>query len=215
MRNATAVFGYRDYTLLWCILLTNGIGSWLRILGTAQWLLDDTDSAWLVGAIGLVQLVVQTPSLLWGGTLADRIDRKRLIVVSNGVTASALLGLGALHIAGELTPLWVYLGIALTAMSYVLASPARSALIPMVIPERLLLQAASIDTASQNAAAIAGPLVFAAVATTLGLDAVFLLGGGLFGVAALTALGLRVSGSGVEHTRFLSLHPRPSPCAIG
>jgi MFS family permease len=199
MRNTTELFGHRDYTLLWITLLAGGIGSWLRILGTAQWLLDDTDSAWLVGAIGLVQLVVQTPTLLWAGTLADRVDRKRLITIANGLTAASLLALGILHLTGQLTPVWVYLGIALTAMSQVLANPARAALVPMVVPERLLLPAASMDTASHNAAAIIGPLSFAAIATAFGLDAVFLVGGGMFVVASLMPLMVRVSGHAEGH----------------
>lgn len=194
MNNALEVFRHRDYSLLWVILIASGIGSWLRILGSAQWLLDHTNSAWLVGAIGLVQLVVQTPALLWGGTLADRIDRKKLMAASHLTSFGVLAALAALELTDQLTPAWVYLGIALTAMSQVVASPARSALIPIIMPERLLLPAASIDTASMNAGAIIGPLVFAGVAATVGLDAVFLLGGILFLLAALPPLALRVEG---------------------
>ena len=194
MNNALEVFRHRDYSLLWVILITSGMGSWLRILGTAQWLLDQTNSAWLVGAIGLVQLIVQTPALLWGGTLADRIDRKKLIAASHITSFAVLAALAGLELTDQLTPGWVYLGIALTAMSQVVASPARSALIPIIMPERLLLPAASIDTASMNAGAIIGPLIFAGVAATIGLDAVFLLGGILFLLAALPALLLTVEG---------------------
>ena len=85
-RSSRSIFLYRDYTLLWVILMASSIGSWLRILGTAQWLLGDTNSAWLVGVIGFVQLVVQTPALLWGGALADRLDRKQLMVLSHALT---------------------------------------------------------------------------------------------------------------------------------
>ena len=69
-------FLYRDYRMLWVAMFTGTMAVWLRILATAQWLLDETGSAVLVGLIGVVQLVVQIPALLWGGTLADRIDRE-------------------------------------------------------------------------------------------------------------------------------------------
>ena len=68
------------------------IAVWLRILSTAQWLYDETGSAALVGAIGVVQLLVQIPALLWGGALADRIDRKRLMMLANGMTLVGMLG---------------------------------------------------------------------------------------------------------------------------
>jgi len=192
-------FSYRDYRFLWGAMVTGSVVVWLRILGTAQWLLDETGSAVLVGLIGVVQLVVQVPALLWGGALADRIDRKRLMALANAVTGAALLLLGLLNSQELLTPAMVYLGIALTAASQMLANPARSALVPIVIPERHLLLAASTDTASQNAAAIAGPLLFAAAAVSLGLSAVFLLGGVIALVSSVLPLLIQARGVADGH----------------
>ncbi len=194
---------------------------WMRILGTAQWLLDDTGSAVIVGLIGVVQLVVQVPALLFGGTLADRVDRKRLMLFANVVTSAAMLTLGALNAFDMLTPLMVYVGIAATAVSQMMASPARSALVPIVIPDRHLMLAASTDTASQNASAIAGPLLFAAVAISAGLSAVFLLAGLISLISAIFPLLIRAEGvaggqedqqaSAVQQTiagfRYVSKHP--------
>jgi MFS family permease len=214
-------FTYRDYRLLWCALVTSSMVVWMRILGTAQWLLDDTGSAVMVGLIGVVQLVVQVPALLFGGTLADRVDRKRLMLFANVVTSAAMLTLGALNAFDMLTPLMVYVGIAATAVSQMMASPARSALVPIVIPDRHLMLAASTDTASQNASAIAGPLLFAAVAISAGLSAVFLLAGLISLISAIFPLLIRAEGvaggqedqqaSAVQQTiagfRYVSKHP--------
>lgn len=215
-------FRYRDYRLLWAALVTASIVIWMRILGTAQWLLDETGSATLVGFIGVVQLVVQIPALLWGGTLADQLDRKRLMGLAHATTAAVLLTLGVLNTQEALTPALVYVGIAVTAASQMFASPARSALVPVVIPKDKLMLAASTDTASQNASAIAGPLLFAAVAVQLGLSATFLLAGGISVVAALLAVTIRAPGraagngdetgqSKVQQTvaglRYVSRHP--------
>ncbi|MFK7916261.1 MAG: hypothetical protein AB8B93_20275, partial [Pseudomonadales bacterium] len=117
-------FSYRDYRLLWAAMVSASIVVWLRILGTAQWLLEETGSATMVGMIGIVQLVVQVPALLWGGTLADRINRKILIALANATTSLALLALALFSSADLLTVPMVYCGIALTAVSQMLASPA-------------------------------------------------------------------------------------------
>jgi hypothetical protein len=188
-----------DYRLLWGAGFSASIVVWLRILGTAQWLLDTTGSALLVGFIGVVQLVVQIPALLWGGTLADRIDRKRLITLAHGFTCTALLTLGLLDAQGLLSPAMVYAGIACTAFSQMLASPARSALVPIVIPTRHLMLAASTDTASQNAAAIAGPLLFAVVVASADVTTVFLLAAAISAVSALTPLWIRAGGRATGH----------------
>jgi len=191
-------FLYRDYRVLWGAMFTSSLVVWFRILGTSQWLLDTTGSAMLVGLIGVVQLVVQIPTLLWGGALADRVDRKRLMALANATTCTALLGLGALNAAGLLTPLYVYAGIALTAASQMLASPARSALVPVVIPERKLLIAASTDTASQNVAAIAGPLLFAAISLSAGLTTAFFVAAAIALPSAV--LPLLIHAQGVART---------------
>jgi hypothetical protein len=187
-------FLYRDYRTLWSMLILGSVVLWMRILGTAQWLLEETGSAYMVGLIGVVQLVVQIPATLWAGTLADRMDRKRLMLLAHGATSVALLCLGVLSWHGLLSPIMVYLGIAITAGTHMLASPARSALIPIVIPERELMVAASTDTASQNAAAIAGPLLFAFVAVTMDLTAVFLIAGSLSLVVAVLPILVRANG---------------------
>ncbi|MCB1686604.1 MAG: MFS transporter, partial [Pseudomonadales bacterium] len=188
----------------------------------AQWLLDETGSAVLVGFIGVVQLVVQIPALLWGGALADRIDRKRLMTLANATTCLAMLALGLLNSANLLTPMMVYVGIALTAASQMLASPARSAMVPIVIPTRHLMLAASTDTASQNAAAIAGPLLFAVVAVSFGITASFFTAAAIALLSAVLPLFIRAVGvaaghgddaprSAVQQTweglRYVSKHP--------
>lgn len=187
-------FRYADYRVLWMILMMVSVVGWMRILGTAQWLLDNTGSAVLVGLIGVVQLIVQIPALLWGGTLADRLDRKQLITLANLLTGLALLGLGVLNFNDLLQPGFVYLGIAISAASQMLSSPARSALIPIIIPERHLLLATSTDTASQNAASIIGPLIFAGIALSAGLTAVFLLAGTVSLTCALLPMFIRAAG---------------------
>jgi predicted MFS family arabinose efflux permease len=208
-----------DYRLLWGAGFSGSIVVWLRILVTAQWLLDVTGSAALVGFIGVVQLVVQIPALLWGGTLADRLDRKRVMALANAVTLGVMLTLGLLDLAGQLTPVLVYLGIALTAASQMFASPARSALVPAVVPEHQLMLAVSTDTASQNVAAIVGPLIFAGVALAFGLTTAFLVAAALSVPAVLLPLLISASGHAAQRSggsalaqtwdgfRYVSRHP--------
>ena len=166
-------FKYRDYRILWVVLMTGGVASWLRILGFSQWLLDETGSPFLVGLIGIVQLVVQLPSTLWAGTLADRNDRKVILAAAHGITFIVLALVSAADSSNLLTPGFIYLAIAIASGAQTLGGPSRAALIPRVFPEREIMAAASTDTASQNLAAIIGPLLFAFVAVNWGLTAVF------------------------------------------
>lgn len=189
-----AAFTFRDYRILWVMLIIGSIAFWMRILGTAQWLLEETGSAYMVGLIGVVQLIVQLPITLWAGTLADRVDRKRLMSLAHGATGVSLVTLGVLSSTNALTPVLVYVGIAITAGTHMLASPARGALLAAVVPEGKLMLASSTDTASANAAAIAGPLLFAGIVLTADLTTVFLTADCLALVNAILPMLLRVDG---------------------
>ncbi len=190
----TGAFRYRDYRLLWLLTMMGSIAVWMRILGTAQWLLEETGSAAMVGVIGVVQLVIQIPTTLWSGTLADRIDRKQLLFISYALTAMTLFVMAILNQSGWLTSLLVYLAVAISSATYMLVGPARTALIPVIFPEKDLMLATSTDTATHNVAAIAGPLLFAVVATSFGLTAVFAVAGLSAGLAMLMPLFIHVSG---------------------
>ncbi len=190
----TGAFRYRDYRLLWLLTMMGSIAVWMRILGTAQWLLEETGSAAMVGVIGVVQLVIQIPTTLWSGTLADRIDRKQLLFISYALTAMTLFVMAILNQSGWLTSLLVYLAVAISSATYMLVGPARTALIPVIFPEKDLMLATSTDTATHNVAAIAGPLLFAVVATSFGLTAVFAVAGLSAGLAMLMPLFIQVSG---------------------
>ena len=218
----TGAFRYGDYRLLWLLTMLGSIAVWMRILGSAQWLLDETGSAAMVGAIGVVQLVIQIPSTLWAGTLADRFDRKKLLIFAYGLTTLTLLSLASLSHVGWLTPLLVYTAVGISAATSVLVGPARTALIPIIFPKEELMLATSTDTATHNAAAIIGPLVFAYVATSFDLTAVFSVAGLAASVAMLMPLLMVISGRAersnqergstqleqtIEGIRYLKNHP--------
>ncbi len=198
LQRIAGVFRYRDYRLLMVAIVGSSIVVWMRILGTSQWILDDTGSAFLVAVIGIVQLVVQFPITLWAGTLADHLDRKQLMSISHGITAITLLALGLCNAVDFLNPFFVYVGIAIMAATHMLASPAGSAMVAVIIPEKDLMPANSTETALRNIAAIVGPLLFAVIASTLGLTWVFLAGGLITAVAALAPSLIRAVGKTVK-----------------
>jgi MFS family permease len=164
---------YRDYRLLWVTHLSHTIAQQIRILLVIAWLYEATGSEALAGLIGLVQLVVQFPAILLGGTLADQLDRKWMMVLSNGLTAVLFGIVAVMAMSDALQPWHVYLAVAVTGVTHVFGSPARAALVPLTVPERHIALAVSTDVATQNMGAILGPLVFAAVAFAFGLDAGF------------------------------------------
>ncbi len=212
-------FRYRDYRVHWLASFAYVVGFWLRFLTLSQWLFDTTGSAAQLGLIGLVQLFVQIPALLWGGTIADHFDRKRVLFVVNMITFAVVLTCGFLAASDSLQTWQVYVAVAITAASHTMAQPARGAMTAAVIPARYLMLGVTTDRATQNVAMIVAPLLFAVVAEAAGLTTTFFLAASVILPAALLPLAIRASGRPenasegstaqrvVEGFRFVSRHP--------
>jgi MFS family permease len=193
-----AAFRFADFRFFWGAGLFIVMSLWMRILVTAQWLFEETGSAAQLGFIGLVQLFVQIPALLWGGAIADHLDRKSVMFAANLATGSVLLALGLLDSAGMLHVWQVYVAIGITAATQMVTSPAQAALTPSTVPQRYLMLAITTTTATQNVGSIAGPLLFAAVASIFGLTTAFFVAAGLTLPGALLPLFIRARGRAGE-----------------
>jgi predicted MFS family arabinose efflux permease len=212
-------FRYRDYRVHWLASVAYIVGFWLRFLTLSQWLFDTTGSAAQLGLVGLVQLFVQIPALLWGGSIADHFDRKRVLFIVNTITLVAVLACGLLSAADLLTSWHVYVAIAITAATHTMAQPARGAMTAAVIPPQHLMLGVTTDRATQNVAMIVAPLVFAVVAEAFGLTTTFFLAAAVILPSALLPLAIRVSGRAenasvgstvervVEGFHFVRKHP--------
>jgi len=164
----------------------------LRILVTSFWIFETTGQASQLALIGVVQLVVQIPDLLWGGTLADRVDRRRMLAVTQSVSVVLMALMGVFDLADQLQPWHVYVAIALMASTNIMGSPAQAALLPSVIPERWLVQGVVAQTVTQQAAAVISPLLFALVAWWIGITSTFFLAFAVSTPALLLPLLIRV-----------------------
>ncbi len=189
-----SAFEFVDYRLLWLGSLASIVGVQLRLLVTAVFIFEATGSAVQLGLIGAVQLVVQVPALLFGGTLADHADRKRLMAGTEAVSAALIAAAAVLAVAGRLAPWHVYLVIAVTSVSGVFGSPARSALTRTVVPRTHLMHAVTTNTVTQQAGAIIAPLLFAGVVSWLGLTAAFVVTTFVSLPSILLPLAIRVTG---------------------
>lgn len=169
------MFRFADYRLLWTTLVSHTVGQQLRLLVTAFWLFEETGSAATLGILGIIQLIVQVPALLYGGTFADRFDRKRLVVFTQTVTLTTVLILAVLISLDRLDPWHVYVASAITGATTVFGQPAARALTAMVVPRTHLMAAVTNNNINQQVGTIAAPLLFAIVAERVGLAATFWL----------------------------------------
>jgi ENTS family enterobactin (siderophore) exporter len=163
-----APFQIADYRLFWlsslCAMFTNQ----LIMLLPWVWLFEKTHSASQLAGIGIVQLIVQVPGLLWGGTLADQLDRKKLMAWTQGQTALIMGVLAVLAVTDTLVPWHIYAATALLSVTSVIGQPARAAITARVVPRTHLMHAITANQLTQQGGSIIAPLIFAWMIATLG-----------------------------------------------
>ena len=147
----------------------------MRMLATGVWLYDVTGSGLQLGLLGVVQLAVQLPAILFGGALADRWDRKKLIAVAQSFSFVFMGIVSLLAATDRLEPWHIYAVTAILGITSVLGGPARSAITANIVPRSHLMHAVTSNQATFQIGAIAAPLAFALVVETLDATAAFIV----------------------------------------
>ena len=153
------VFHHRDFTLLWVSGVSMSVAMTLRLLISAQWLYEETGAEIQLGLLGAVQLI-QLPVALYGGTLADTIDRKKLMAVTQGISFVMLIVLTVLAFGNWLVPWHIFVVTGASSIVNLLGGSARPAMLPRTVPRNLIVDAVTTQTISFQGASILAPLIF-------------------------------------------------------
>ncbi len=188
-----ALFAHPDFSLLWLSGGAMNVSMLLRTLISAQWLYDTTGSAAQLGLLGVVQFL-QLPMALYGGSLADRFDRKKLIVWTQMIGLLMLVTLTMLAANNTLKPWHIFAVTGISSMVNMLGSSARPAMLPRVVPRNLLTYAITTVNATQQLANVVGPIVFWQIFERLGVAAAFGVGAGVSLISVILPLLIRASG---------------------
>jgi MFS family permease len=179
----------RDFRLLFAGSMVSFLGSMVTYVTVPFQVKELTGSLVAVGLLGAAELVPLVLFGLYGGALADVVDRRRMVVLSEiGLCAlSSLLLLNALLPNPQVWPLYVI--VALMAALDGLQRPSLEALVPRLLAPQQLPAAAALSSLRGNIGMIAGPALGGLVATTVSIAAAYALDVATF-LASLIALSL-------------------------
>ncbi len=173
--SAWAPFRHRLFAAMWGAQFVSNIGSWMQTVA-AQWLmLTLTSSATYVA---LVQTAAGLPVVLFAvlaGTIGDLVDRRHFLLVTQAVMLVAAAALGALAIAGLVTP-WVLLALVFAVgTGQALTSPTWQTLQPELVSPAERTQAISLGSVNQNLARAIGPAIGGLLLAATSAGTVFLV----------------------------------------
>lgn len=148
----------RDFRLLWIGLVVSSIGTWMQIVAQSLLVLNITHgSAFALGSVSLAQALAFFFFALVGGSLTDRLDKRRLLLITQIGSALLAILLGVLTLLG-LVQLWMILILAfLNGTLLSLDQPTRGALVAALVPKEDLGNALSLQAMIFNGASTIGP----------------------------------------------------------
>jgi len=187
-----AAFRSRNYALFWSGSFVSNVGTWMQTVALGWLIYEMTGSAsWL----GTVSFAANAPTLfvgLVGGAVADRADRRTVLVGTQIIAGMAGFLLAALTARGSVA-IWQIIAIAVasgTALSFY--TPVVHATIPSIVPSEDLLNAVSMNSVQFNLARILGPVVAGFAYSGIGAAGCFFLNGASFFVLAIALARLRL-----------------------
>ena len=188
-----SAFAFADYRILWIASIGGLMTMQMRMLATGVWLYEETGSGLQLGALGLVQLAVQLPAILFGGALADQLDRKKLIAAAQSFSLVFVGIVAYLDYTDALDPWHIYAVTAILGVSSVLGGPARSAITANIVPRSHLMGAVAWNQMTFQAGAVIAPLAFAVIIETLDTAATFAIAAAFAVPATFMPLMIRTS----------------------
>jgi MFS family permease len=179
---------HRHFRRLWAGQVVSGLGSQLTLVAVSFQAYALTHSTLVVGLIGMAQLFPLLAGALWGGTLADAMDRKRVLVMTQVAMAAAVGGLVANASLSHpaVWPIFVCTGVGAGLQG--IDWPARRAALPMLVDGEDVTAAIALQTTIQQLALVAGPALAGVLIATIGLGAVYGIDVATYGVALVAAL---------------------------
>lgn len=164
-----------SYRRLWLAGVVTVVGAQLSVVAVPTQIYELTGSSAYVGLTGLFGLVPLVVFGLWGGAIADAVDRRVLLLVTGGAIAVSSLALWVTAASGT-GNVWVILILFAVQTAFLaINQPTRSAVIPRLLPADQLPAANALNMTVAQVGAIAGPLLAGVLIPVVGLSTLYLI----------------------------------------
>jgi len=182
-----AALSIRDYKLLWWGMVVSNIGTWMQMVAQGFLVYQLTHSPFALGLVGFVRAVPVFGFSLFAGVLADRVDRRKLLIVTQSLAGVLALVLGVLASTGVIR-VWMIMVLAFLSASVMsFDNPTRQALIPDIVGKEYIANAVALNSAAFNGTGVLGPSLAGVALGIVGVSACFYINAFSF-IAVIIAL---------------------------
>jgi MFS family permease len=184
----------RDYRLVWSASVFNAVAIQVRNVAGLYQVYEISGSPFQLGLTGFFQAFPFVIFGLFAGAVADSFDRKKLLIATVSIQFIPSLLLGIVTVTGTVQVWHVYTLGFLGTLVEVFNWPARSALIPRLVPRSLLMNAVTLNTIIIQLSFLLGPAIGGILIDGVGLSTTYFITNAMLIPAAIAILAMRTSG---------------------
>ena len=159
LRRVFKAFHYRDFRLLWFGAFLSSIGTWMQEIAQNWLVFEITKSPFLLGVDAFLGDIPILMFSLFGGVVADRMDRRHLLIGSQLVQMTSAFTLVALIVSGKLEVWHILVSSFVVGTAQAFGGPAYSALVPSLVEKVDLPNAIALNSIQFNLARVIGPVL--------------------------------------------------------
>ena len=195
----------RDFSLIWVSSVLAAIAAQIRNVSNLYQVYELSGSSLQLGVTGFLQALPHVIFGLFAGVLADAFDRKKLMLITYALHLLPGLAFGVLTLTGAIQVWHIYVLSLLSSLIEVFSWPARSAMIPRLVPPSHLTNAITLNSMILQSSFLIGPAIAGMLIDTAGLALTYFWSATLLIPAVLATLAVGASGRPQGERRRISL----------
>lgn len=170
---AFRALSYPDYFWFWSSYFVSNVGSWMQSIAQGWLLFDLTSSPLYLGLFSSLRMVMLLSFFILGGIMSDRIDRRKVILSIQFISALTALGLAVLVTTHTIQVWHIFVLGAITSTTWAFEQPVRQALLPQLVGRADLVNALALNAVTWNGAGLLGPSLVGLSVARIGIDGCF------------------------------------------
>src|SRR5438874_9070227 len=205
---AVSVLGERDFRVIWIGSAISLVGTWMQVIAQGLVVLQLWNSAFALGAVNFANATPTLCVMLFGGVLADRSDKRMILIVAQAVMAALAAIVGVLVLTGAVQFWMLIVVTAVLGVAIGYDMPAYQAFLPELVPPEKIGQVVALNSSTFHGSRMVGPAIAGAIIAALGFSAAYFLNAASF-LAVIVSLLIIKHRHGVR-----SVDAAPHPSAI-
>ncbi len=172
--------GERDFRVVWIGQAISMTGTWMQMIAQGLLVLTLWNSAFALGALNFANAVPALVVMLFGGVLADRADKRRILLITQGIMCALAVAVGLLVVADAVQYWMLILATVLLGVAFGYDMPAYQAFLPELVPPEKIGQVVALNSSTFHGTRMVGPAMAGTIIGAFGLAAAYFLNAASF-----------------------------------